>query len=178
MSSYSIPIAMTLERKIASIFQMDEKTWQRHANPWSVWTRNSVLPLLIMAFWSRVWLGWWALLPIGVAILWTWLNPRLFSPPKSMNSWAAKGTLGERVWLNRDNVPVPEHHRLVPHILSAVTAVSTIFVIWGVMVLAVWPTVFGTALIILSKLWFVDRMVWLYEDMRDATQEYSSWAGR
>ena len=34
---------MTLERKIASAFRMDDETWKRHANPWSVWTRNTVL---------------------------------------------------------------------------------------------------------------------------------------
>ena len=26
--------------------------------------RNTVLPLLIIAFWSPLWLGWWALVPI------------------------------------------------------------------------------------------------------------------
>jgi hypothetical protein len=31
------------------------------------------------------------------------------------------------------------------------------------------------AVIMLGKLWFVDRMVWLYEDMKDATPEYRSW---
>jgi hypothetical protein len=27
---------------------MDDATWFRHANPWSVWTRASVLPLVIL----------------------------------------------------------------------------------------------------------------------------------
>ncbi|NJM71476.1 MAG: hypothetical protein HC862_15300 [Scytonema sp. RU_4_4] len=27
-------------------------------------------------------------------------------------------------------------------------------------------------LVLLSKLWFIDRMVWLYEDMKDANPEY------
>lgn len=62
---------MTLERRIASVFHMDEETWMRHANPWSVWTRTTALPLLILAVWSRVWIGWWALLPIAAAVLWT-----------------------------------------------------------------------------------------------------------
>ena|SRR5690625_3710926 len=98
-----------------------------------------------------------------------------FSEPDSMDSWATKGTLGERVWLNRDKVPVPEHHRRVPNILSAVSAAGSVFVIWGVVTLEIWPTLFGAVTIYLGKLWFVDRMVWLYHDMKDANQEYSSW---
>lgn len=49
------------------------------------------------------------------------------------------------------------------------------FVIWGVYVIDVWPTIFGVAVVYLSKLWFLDRMVWLCEDMKDATPEYRNW---
>lgn len=48
---------MTLERKIAQTFALDDETWLRHANPWSLVLRNTVLPHLILAFWSRLWLG-------------------------------------------------------------------------------------------------------------------------
>ena len=48
---------MTLEEKIARSFSMSEETWQRHANPWSVWTRFTALPLIILAAWSRS--CWW-----------------------------------------------------------------------------------------------------------------------
>ncbi len=41
--------------------------------------------------------------------------------------------------------------------------------------LEAWPTLLGMTLTFLGKLWFVDRMVWLYEDMRNATPEYRSW---
>ena len=83
--------------------------------------------------------------------------------------------MGERVWLNRDAVPVPAYHRTVPNVLSTVSAISVIFIIWGVLVFDLWPTLFGTMLAYLSKLWFVDRMVWLWQDMQDATPEYRSW---
>jgi hypothetical protein len=166
---------MTLERGIAAAFAMDEGTWQRHANPWSVWTRVATLPLVVLAVWSRAWLGWWALGPVAAVVLWTWWNPRLFARPRSTDNWASKGVLGERVWLNRDVVPVPRHHRRMPHILSAVAAAGVIFLVWGLVELALWPTLLGMALTFLGKLWFLDRMVWLYEDMSDATPEYRSW---
>lgn len=166
---------MTIEKLIAATFGMNEMTWARHANPWSVWTRFTILPALILAVWSRTWLGWWALLPIVLAIAWTWFNPRLFPVPRSTDNWASKGVLGERVWMNRKEIPIPVRHRTLPNVLSSVAVIGAIFVIWGVAMLAVWPTLFGAALAYLSKLWFIDRMVWLYEDMSEAVPEYRSW---
>lgn len=40
-------------------------------------------------------------------------------------------------------------------------------VVWGVYALDIWPTLFGAAVVSLSKLSFLDRMVWLYEEMND-----------
>ncbi len=166
---------MTLERTIARLFRMDDATWLRHANPWSVILRFIVLPVLILAFWSRLWLGWWAVIPVILAFVWTWANPRIFPAPRSLDHWTSKSVLGERVWLNRDTVPVPTHHQKIPNLLSAVSGMGMLFVIWGVIVFDPWPTVFGVMVVDLSKLWFVDRMVWLWNDMRDATPEYRSW---
>jgi hypothetical protein len=166
---------MTLERKIAELFRMDEKARRRHANPWSGYTRFSMVPLIGLAFWSRVWLSWWSLAPIIIVLLWVWFNPRIFPEPRSTNNWASKAVLGEWVWMNRKNVPVPKHHLLVPNILSVVSAIGAIPFIWGLVVLEIWPTVVGGVVIVISKLWFADRMVWLYEDMKDATPEYRSW---
>jgi hypothetical protein len=33
------------------------KSWLRHANPISVWTRFAVLPLLALSIWSRAWVA-------------------------------------------------------------------------------------------------------------------------
>ncbi|WP_275670274.1 MULTISPECIES: DUF6653 family protein [Okeania] len=39
----------------------------------------------------------------------------------------------------------------------------------------IWPILLGVVLVLLSKMWFLDRMVWLYEEMKDANSEYQSW---
>jgi len=143
---------MTLEWKIARIFAMDNATWLRHANPWSVVLRNTVLPILVLAFWSRLWLGWWAVVPVALAVLWTWLNPRIFPAPASFDHWASKAVFGERVWLNRDAVPVPVHHRTVPNVLSVVSGIGMLFVLRGVLFVDLWPAVFGMALVYCGKL--------------------------
>jgi hypothetical protein len=168
---------MTPERMIARAFALDDATWLRHANPWSVILRFTVLPVLIGAFWSRSWLGWWAVVPIASALLWTGVNPRIFPAPQSLDHWTSKAVLGERIWMDRDAVPVPVYHRIVPNILSLISGTGMLFVLWGVLVLDPWPTVFGTALVYLGKVWFLDRMVWLWEDMQDAKEEYRAFRG-
>ncbi|MEX5563511.1 DUF6653 family protein [Pseudophaeobacter sp. 1A16562] len=92
------------------LMAMDDAAWARHANPLSVYSRVSILPLMTLAVWSHLWLGWGALAPVALVLIWTWWNPRAFGPPATTDSWAARGTFGERVFLNRAKVPIPPHH--------------------------------------------------------------------
>ena len=157
---------MNLERKISSSFKMDEKTWNRHSNPWSVVTRVTVTPILVLSLWSRVIFGWYSIILVIFGLIWMYVNPRVFSPPKSTNNWASKGVFGERVWVNRDKVSIPEKHRIVPNILSIISGIGFIFILFGTYKLDILIVLFGFSLNLLGKLWFVDRMVWLYEDMK------------
>lgn len=145
---------------------MDEASWKRHANPWSVWTRVPILPLLALAVYSRVWWGWWSLVPTGLLIVWTWLNPRVFKEPKSVDNWASKGTFGERIWLNRSKIPIPDHHARAAGILSAFAVCGTLVLIYGLAFLNAWAVVTGVVIAVGAKMWFVDRMVWLFEDLK------------
>jgi len=86
-----------LANAIATLFHMDNKTWAGHANPWCFWTRLTVIPLLFLAIWSRVWLGKWSLIFIAIALLWNWLNARIFAAPSSTHNWVSKGVFGERM---------------------------------------------------------------------------------
>lgn len=170
----SVQTDMTLGKTIEKVFQMENETWKRHANPWSGWTRVPILPLLVLAIWSRVWIGWGALLPIIGLLLWTWVNPHLFPPPASTENWMSKGVLGERVWMNRDQVPIPDRHRGIPMLLALLSVSGLIPVGWGLYRLWMWPTLLGTVLTVAGKMWFLDRMVWLYEDVK-ADPAYDRW---
>lgn len=55
--------------------------------------RNTVLPILVIAFWSRLWLGGSAVIPIAIALFWTWFNPRIFTAPASLDHWASKAVM-------------------------------------------------------------------------------------
>ena len=167
---------MTIERKIAGFFNLTDENWRKHSNPWSVWTRYSVLPLIIFSFWSRIWIGWWCLIPGILAILWMFFNPVFFSPPKSTKNWASKSVLGERVYLNRDKVPIPSQHKTpLIKILNGISSVGILLAIWALVALSVWGAITGILLAYLGKSWYLDRMVWLYEDMKHSTKEYESW---
>ncbi|MDJ0858568.1 MAG: hypothetical protein QNJ03_05785 [Dinoroseobacter sp.] len=167
---------MGLFRGAERLMGMDDAAWARHANPWSGYSRFTVLPLLVLAIWSRVWLGWFALVPIAACILWARINPRAFPPPESVEAWVTRGVFGERVFLNRNAVPVPSHHVTWAYLLTTVSAVGVPPLIWGLWALdPVW-TLLGLVLTMGGKVWFVDRMAWLWADMKDADPTYQAWA--
>ena len=55
---------------------MAEKTWEKHANPWSGWTRMITYPLLYLPFWflsdfiDNPSVNWF--MPIGLLIVIIW----------------------------------------------------------------------------------------------------------
>lgn len=161
-------------RRVEQAMVMSDLAWARHANPWSVWTRIPILPLLALAIWSRVWIGGWCWLPLGLLIAWTLWNPRAFPPPIETDSWASKGTFGERVWLNSTNVPIPRHHECWARGLGIAAGLSLLPWAWGLYFLEPWAVILSSVLAVAFKLWFVDRMVWLYEDMKHVP-EYAGW---
>lgn len=166
---------MDFGRSLEKLMRMDDVTWKRHANPWSVWTRFAILPLIVLAIWSRTWFGWWSLLPIVLLIVWTFVNPRAFPKPETTKFWASKATFGERVWLKRAEKPIPAHHVQFANALSVVTALAVVPLAYGLITYEPMVTCLSLALVIAGKLWFLDRMVWLYEDMKDSDPEFTSW---
>ena len=169
---------MDLFKASERLMAMDDAAWARHANPWSAWSRFSCLPLLALAVWSRAWIGWWALVPLALGLLWTWYNPRAFGPPATTDTWASKGTFGERVFLNRKAIPIPRHHARAARVLTMLSAVGAVILVYGLVVLNAWATICGLFVTVGAKAWFVDRMVWLYDDMKDDDPDYAGWLRR
>lgn len=160
---------------IAKAFAMTDTVWERHANPWSCWTRVPILPLLCLAVWARIWIGWWCLAPIGALTLWTWVNPRAFPPPASTRGWASRSVMGERVWLARAEIPIPHHHAVWAMLLAVLPALGLPPLIWGLATLDLAWLLLGLVLTMGPKMWFLDRMVWLYDDMAKTHPEYAAW---
>lgn len=164
------------ENKLATIFNLNDKNWLKHANPLSVYTRYTVLPFLLLAIWSRLWIGNWYYLALFVSFLWMFFNPILFRKAKSTKNWASKSVLGERVFLNRDQIPIPKVHRSGIHsVLNSLSAIGMVLAIWGAVDFQLCLAIMGTCLAYIAKSWYLDRMVWLYEDMKNEVSDYQSW---
>ena len=167
---------MNLGNTISSAFGLKGDNWMRHSNPVSVWTRFAVLPLLALSIWSREWIGWWCLIPIELSLVWMVVNPLFFKEPSSTKNWASRGVLGERVWTegSRSSFP-PEFLSRVPTVTTAFQIVGIIILVYGLVFLDPVATVTGVLVAQLAKLWFIDRMVLLFDAMKTRDTEYARW---
>ncbi len=159
---------MSVDTRLAKAFGLEGEAWQRHANPWSVYTRIPIPTLLVAAIWSRQWIGRWSLVPVALVCAWTAINPRAFPPPRSMDHWASRGVLGETYWSNRKAVPIPPRHRVAPNVLAAISGLGVPFVAKGLVARNGWMVLFGLAVQTAGKTWFIDRMAMLYDDVAPA----------
>jgi hypothetical protein len=156
---------MSMDARIARSFGLEGDAWQRHANPLSVYTRIPIPSLLVAAIWNRARTGRRSLVPVGLVCAWTAINPRAFPPPRSLDHWASKAVLGETYWAKRKEVPVPSRHRIAPNILGAVSALGVPPIVRGLVVRNGWMVLFGLAVQMAGKMWFLDRMAILYDDV-------------
>jgi len=156
---------MDLFKAVERLMVMDDRVWDRHANPMSGWSRVIIGPLLVFFIFARVWLGWWVLVPIAVLLFWTWWNPRAFPPPADHDSWMARGVIGERWYLVRTRINLPEHHIKVSNLLTALAVLGVVPLVYGLWVLDPGWTIAGAALCFYPRFWFIDRMNWIVQDM-------------
>ena len=162
--------------KITALFGLKGDAWMRHANPASVWTRFAVLPLLALAIWARDWIGWWCLVPVVLLMVWLVINPRFFDPPASTKHWASKSVFGERIWTESDHATLPvEFRSRVPAVAQAYQVIGLAAMVYGLIVLNVIAAVGGLIITEGGKLWYLDRMVLLYEVAKISDRTWVSW---
>jgi MFS family permease len=162
--------------RIAAAFGLSGERWMRHANPVSVWTRFGVLPLIVLAIWSRDWIGLWCLVPIAASLVWMVVNPLAFPEPASTANWASRAVFGERVWTERDRAELPRQFQsAAPSVAIAVQLAGVAALAYGLVVLEPIVTLSGTLLCQTGKLWYLDRMVLLFEEVKGHDPEVAAW---
>ena len=176
-TSASQTAGVTRETKLAKAFGLGGGNWMRHANPVSVWTRFAVLPLLAAAVWSRDWIGWWALIPVALSLVFMMVNPVLFPTPRSTRNWASRAVFGERIWADRNKTEIPGQfaRSRVPTVTYAVQMLGLAVLVYGLVELRLLDAVTGLVIVQCAKAWYLDRMVLLFDDMKGRRPEYAEW---
>ncbi len=161
-------------------FSMKRDTWEHHSHPLSVWTRVGSGWLIFPAIWSHTTWGW----PVAGFLLilfafWMYLNPRIFPKPRHTDSWASQVTFGERIWLKE--IPFEgldellEMHRAQTRILSILAGIGFFCGLITASFNLFWPTMFFGFAMVVGKMWFCDRMVWLFNDAIEYHPELAEW---
>jgi hypothetical protein len=116
------------------------------------------------------------LIPLVVSSAWLLVNPLRFRPPRSTKNWASKGVLGGRIWTERDRSELPDRFSsAAPVVASLYQAIGLGPLAYGLTKLKATPTVLGTLIVQGGKLWYLDRMVLLFEEMKTQDPEYARW---
>jgi len=79
----------------------------------------------------------------------------------------SKSVLGEKYWSERKMKSVPKQHNTPVLILTILQAIGGIILIVGLWKLDISLIIIGTIIIYMAKMWFLDRMVWIFENMKN-----------
>ena len=104
----------------------------------------SAVSVLSLAIWSRDWIGIWCLVPVALGIAWLFVNPLLFRAPRSNRNWASRSVLGERIWIDRKNIELPDQFQSrAPFVANAYSTIGLALLAYGLVKLDVVATVAG-----------------------------------
>lgn len=137
---------------------LSKKTWRKHTNPWSGWTRLASYPLLFAAIWYRNWIA------LVVVVIWFIVNPFIFPEPKSTDNWMSKSVLGEQIWTEKV-------HYDFPQLLSVFNGIFFLIALYASYQNMFWHVFYPVVLSLIFKMWFLDRMVFIYEANKGMTTE-------
>lgn len=132
---------------------LSDKVWERHANPWSGWTRVLSMPALAAGLYLH---SFWIL---GAIVIWLIVNPMLFPKPTSVDNWMSKGVLGEKLYF-KDGKKLKKDLPTLLNILNVPVFISFVYFGWQQELL---PMILAGLLTMTIKFWFIDRMVSLIE---------------
>jgi hypothetical protein len=102
-------------------------------------------------------------------------EPPSCADSESTNTWHAKATFGERVWLNRRNILIPDNHENAATILTWVSGAGFAAAVGGAYLNDIWLTLVGLVITYTGKLLFLNVMVKLYDEMKDTDPKYAAW---
>lgn len=127
---------------------LSEKTWARHANAWSGWTRVLSMPILALGLYFH------NFFILGLAVVWLVINPMVFPKPKNVNNWMSRGVLGEQEYF-KDGKKLKYDLPTLLNILNIPVFSAFIYYGWNQNLEAL---ILSGFLVMTIKFWFIDRM--------------------
>ena len=139
--------------------RLQTAAWERHANPWSGWSRVLTLPLLLYGIYARR--------PrVVVSVLaFTVVNPVLFAPPTDADAWMTRVVLGERMYYRH------RKGRRPVDLLNYVNGPITAYAVYAASRQRAAHTVLFGALSMVTKFAFVAYVARYYERNRERFPE-------
>jgi hypothetical protein len=127
---------------------LSDKTWERHANPWSGWTRVLAMPVLAAGLYLHI---LWLLI---LVVIWLIINPKIFPKPNRVDNWMSKGVIGEQQYY-RDGKKFKGDLPTLLNILNIPVFFSFLYFSWQQ---AFAEMILSGLLTVTIKFWFIDRM--------------------
>jgi hypothetical protein len=139
--------------------QFEDKFWARHSNPKSGLTRVPTGAVIVYAVYRRNWRL------LGVALVWTAVNPFLFSPPETEDAWMTRAVLAERWWVSE------ETNRTVglgyPNVCNTAGALGFVYALYAAWQQSPKGATLGVVASVSLKLWWLRVLVTHYDRRTD-----------
>jgi hypothetical protein len=97
--------------------RLRRKVFERHANPWSAWSRWATTPLLVVSMWTR------KRTHAAPVLAWMIANAVVFPKPRHERAWATRAVLGEELWI----VERPRDAAMAVNAASSACLVAALF---------------------------------------------------
>ncbi|WP_336346075.1 DUF6653 family protein [Halalkalicoccus ordinarius] len=135
--------------------QFEDQFWARHSNPKSGWMRVPSGAVIVYAIYHRNWRL------LGAALIWTAINPFLFSPPETEDAWMTRVVLAERWWVKeKTNRTVGLGY---PNVCNAVAALGFVYALYAAWRHSPKGAILGVVTSIALKLWWARVLVKRYD---------------
>ncbi|WP_298965228.1 DUF6653 family protein [uncultured Roseibium sp.] len=132
---------------------------------------------LTAALWTHVWLGSFGSILIAVAVMAGFLAlSRLFIAAGKRSGWARRVSFGERVWLNRMVVPIPQNLNFRITTLYLVFWTGTLVAMTGGFTASLLLALSGLTVAYATQFVCFRKLIHLHSIMQDKTALYRFWS--
>lgn len=132
---------------------------------------------LTAALWTHVWLGSFGSIMMAVAVMGAFLVlSRLFFAVGKNSGWARRVAFGERIWLNRMVVPIPQNLNFRITTLYLVFWTGTLVAITGGFTASLLLALSGLTVAYATQFVCFRKLIHLHSIMQDKAALYRFWS--